>query len=154
MRRSAPKSALVSSEMDSVRLLRDRKCLSTSFPHLQITSISDHRYKLFLWRINSRRKLQLSRARRPALAVVVLRKYFASSMRSCDGRRGSSARLLEGNSQSSAHDFRNSCARPELREEHRNPPAARTGGRESSSCAAVTVGTDWLLEDQRIICLY
>jgi hypothetical protein len=98
MHGSASKRVFVSAEMDSVHPLRDCNHLGTSFPHLQITSISDHRYKLFLSRINYRRKTQLSRARRPALAVVVLHKSFASLMHSRDGHRRSSARLLEGNS--------------------------------------------------------
>jgi hypothetical protein len=85
MRGSVSKSALVSAEMDSVRPLRDRNHLGTSFPSLQITSIG---------------------------------------------------------------------ARPELREEHRDLPATRAGRRESSACVAVAVGTDWLPEDQCIICLH
>jgi hypothetical protein len=44
MRGSASESTLVSAKMDSVRPLRECSHLGTSFPYLQIASISDHRY--------------------------------------------------------------------------------------------------------------
>jgi hypothetical protein len=57
------KSVLVScAEMDSVRPLPDPNYLGTSSPNLQITSISDHRSKIFHWRIKSRQKLPLFHA--------------------------------------------------------------------------------------------
>jgi hypothetical protein len=57
------KSVLVSgAAMDSVRPLPDPNHLGTSSPNLQITSISDHRYKIFLSQINARQKLPFSHA--------------------------------------------------------------------------------------------
>jgi hypothetical protein len=57
------KNVLVScAEMDSVRPLPDQSHLGASSPNLQITSISDHRSKIFYWRIKSRQKLPLFHA--------------------------------------------------------------------------------------------